>query len=68
MVSWRSHDHSDAYWNGWQDGRYGEARPFTTTGASLAWTTPSDRLDYYRGHRAGRAARQSRRGDALKAS
>ncbi len=67
-VSWRSHDHSDAYWNGWLDGRYTEARPFTTNRRLSRLDDPSDRLDYYRGHRAGRAARQSRLGEALKAS
>jgi len=49
--------HSRAYWYGWQDGRYGEPRCFTDNHRLAELTVSSDRLDYYRGHRAGRQTR-----------
>ena len=51
------------YWCGWLDGRYGATKCFTTNRRLAQWETPSDRLDYYRGHRAGRETR--RRGGDL---
>ena len=54
-------ENSTAYRCGWIDGRYGEPGCFTHNPQLANWETPSDRLDYYRGHRAGREAR--RRGD-----
>jgi hypothetical protein len=54
-------DNDIAYRSGWRDGRYGERCPFTEVQAA------AERLDYYRGHRAGQEARQHS-GKLLKAS
>ena len=51
-----------AYWSGWADGRFGERCSFVDNPSLARWETPSDRLDYYRGHRAGSEARQSKNG------
>ena len=53
-------DHSEAYWCGWLDSRYGKPACFTGNRQLSKWDAPSDRLDYYRGHRAGREARLRR--------
>jgi hypothetical protein len=45
---------SVAYRCGWIDGCYGELECFTENRRLAEWETASDRLDYYRGHRAGR--------------
>ena len=58
---------SNAYRYGWIDGRYGEPVCFTENRRLTEWKTASDRLDYYRGHRAGRGTRQ-RSGSRLRAS
>ena len=56
-MNQQGENRSTAYRHGWHDGRYGEPRCFTEN-QRLAWLeTPSDRLDYYRGHRAGRESR-----------
>jgi ribosomal protein L37AE/L43A len=57
-VSWKSPDHTEAYWSGWLDGRFGEPDWFTNNVRLAKWEAPADRLDYYRGHRAGQEARQ----------
>ena len=54
---------SAAYRRGWGDGYYGELVCFTENRRLAGWKTASERLDYYRGHRAGREAR--RRSDPL---
>jgi ribosomal protein L37AE/L43A len=51
---------SEAYRCGWIDGRYAEPGCFTENQNLLRWQDPSDRLDYYRGHRAGSEARRVR--------
>ena len=56
-VSWKSPDHTEAYWSGWLDGRYGDPEQFTSNSRLPKWKDPSDRIDYYRGHRAGYGAR-----------
>jgi hypothetical protein len=48
---------SRAYRFGWHDGRYEEPRCFTYNDRLASLTAPSDRLEYYRGHRAGRETR-----------
>jgi hypothetical protein len=49
---------SRAYWCGWFDGRYGAIECFTENRHLAEWDHAAlDRLDYYRGHRAGREAR-----------
>ena len=58
-VSWKSPDHTEAYWAGWLDGRSGDPKRFTNNHRLTKWDGP-DRLDYYRGHRAGREARLSK--------
>jgi len=47
---------SQAYWCGWIDGRFGESGCFTENLNLARYSAPSDRLDYYRGHRAGSEA------------
>ncbi|QYJ14507.1 hypothetical protein Rxycam_00303 [Rubrobacter xylanophilus DSM 9941] len=54
---WMLQDQSEAYRCGWLDGRYLQGSSFTTNGGLARWTSPEDRLDYYRGHRDGRNAR-----------
>jgi hypothetical protein len=56
-------ENSAAYRSGWIDGLYGELGCFTENRRLAEWERASDRLDYYRGHRAGREAR--RRSDHL---
>jgi hypothetical protein len=53
-------EHGAAYWAGWVDGCYGERGSFVGNPNLAKWETPSDKLDYYRGHRAGSEARQRR--------
>jgi ribosomal protein L37AE/L43A len=45
-----------AYWAGWLDGRYGANGSFVDNSNLARFEEPYDRLDYYRGHRAGREA------------
>ena len=54
---------SVAYRCGWVDGYYGELGCFLENRRLAEWERASDRLDYYRGHRAGRETR--RRSDPL---
>jgi hypothetical protein len=49
---------SEAYRCGWADGCYGELGCFTENSRLSEWERISDRLDYYRGHRAGKEARK----------
>jgi hypothetical protein len=53
----RSENDSRAYWYGWNDGRNEEPCCFTENRRLAELQAPSDRLDYYRGHRAGSEAR-----------
>jgi hypothetical protein len=53
-------EHGEAYWVGWMDGRFGERGSFVDNSNLARWDNPSDRLAYYRGHRAGSDARQAR--------
>ena len=55
-VNWRSDDHGEAYWAGWLDGRFGASRSFVDNPNLARLDDPYDRLDYYKGHRAGREA------------
>ncbi len=48
---------SQAYWCGWIDGRFGESGCFTENLNLVGYAAASDRLDYYRGRRAGSEAR-----------
>ncbi len=49
---------SVAYRCGWVDGYYGELGCFTENRRLAGWEWASERLDYYRGHRAGRETRK----------
>ena len=49
---------SEAYWAGWIDGRFREPGTFADNPMLVRWETPSERLDYYHGHRAVRDARR----------
>jgi hypothetical protein len=53
-------EHGAAYWAGWLDGRFGEGGSFVDNPNLAKWDNPSDRLAYYRGHRAGSEARRAR--------
>lgn len=52
--------HGKAYWSGWLDGRFGQVNRFTENENLKQWKHASDRLDYYRGHRAGSRDRRPR--------
>ncbi|MFL5992303.1 MAG: hypothetical protein ACJ73W_09970 [Rubrobacteraceae bacterium] len=58
---------TSAYQHGLKDGRYGELCCFTENAKLATLEEPSDRLDYYKGHRAGREMRL-RDGHLLEAS
>lgn len=46
-------ERSEAWCAGWMDGYFGERASFACNPNLAKWEPPSDRLDYYRGHRAG---------------
>jgi len=52
-------EHGEAYQAGWVDGRFGERDGFVDNLNLAQWEAPSDRLDYYRGHRAGSEAHKA---------
>jgi hypothetical protein len=56
-VSPEPRTRSTAYRDGWQDGRYEEPCCFTDNHRLASLKAPSDRLEYYRGHRAGHETR-----------
>lgn len=56
-VSWINPIRSEAYRQGWLDGRFGGREPLTGSRLLARWDSAHDRLDFYRGHRAGREAR-----------
>jgi ribosomal protein L37AE/L43A len=67
-VPWtpsKSEEDCLAYQSGWADGRFGERGSFVDNLNFAKWEAPSDRLDYYRGHRAGTEARQAAEGGRL---
>ena len=39
-VSWKSPDHTEAYWSGWLDGRYGDLKRFTHNHRLAKWAAP----------------------------
>lgn len=51
-------EYREPYWVGWMDGRFGERSSFVDNPKLAQWENPSDRLEYYRGHRAGGEARE----------
>jgi len=53
----RSDEHGEAYWAGWVDGYSGEFASFVHNPHLAMWESPSERLAYYKGHRAGDEAR-----------
>jgi hypothetical protein len=53
-------EHTEAWWAGWMDGHFGERSSFVDNPNLARWGNLSDRLDYYRGHRAGSEARRAR--------
>jgi hypothetical protein len=63
----KAENRSRAYWLGWSDGRYEPIRCFTENPRLAEWDMAADRLDYYRGHRAGHEAR-GQSSDLLEAS
>ena len=67
QIQTKDYKTSRAYRCGWIDGCYGEPGCFTENRRLAEWETASDRLDYYRGHRAGRETSQQRSGLLLQA-
>jgi hypothetical protein len=59
--------HGEAFWAGWVDGHFSETSSFVNNPDLARWETPSERFDYYHGHRAGREARRRRTGGLSKA-
>ena len=59
VVEWEFGGHGEAYWGGWIDGRFGERGSFVDNPNLAKWGNSSERLDYYRGHRAGSEARRA---------
>jgi len=57
LIVMKKLENSVAYRCGWIDGCYGEPGCFTENRRLAQWEKAADRLDYYRGHRAGREAR-----------
>ena len=53
-------ERGEAWWAGWMDGHVGERASFACNPNLAKWEAPSDRLDYYRGHRAGSETRWDR--------
>ena len=53
-MSRKPQSHSKAYRRGWRDGRHGEPCCFTENRHLADLESPAERLDYYKGHRAGR--------------
>lgn len=46
-------ERSEAWWAGWMDAHFVERASFACNPNLAKWEAPSERLDYYRGHRAG---------------
>jgi uncharacterized Zn finger protein (UPF0148 family) len=55
-------EHSEAYLAGWMDGCLRERSSFVDNPNLAKWEDPSDRLTYYRGHRAGSEVRRKMTG------
>jgi hypothetical protein len=47
-----------AYQSGWEDGRFGQPRPFGVNNNLALWPEYPERLSYYRGHRDGQRVRE----------
>jgi hypothetical protein len=58
-------EHGEAWWAGYMDSHFGERSSFVDNPNLARWDNPSDRFDYYRGHRAGSEARQDAMGGQL---
>ena len=58
-LAWKADERGEAYWAGWLDGRFGGSGSFADNPNLAKLEDPSDRLDYYRGHRAGREAHRA---------
>ncbi len=58
LIMMKKLDDGIAYQCGWIDGCYREPGCFTENRRLAEWKMASDRLDYYRGHRAGRETRR----------
>ena len=54
-TTWKSPDHGEAYWCGWLDGRYKTLGSFTNNRRLARWDG-LDRLEYYKGHQAGKGS------------
>lgn len=59
-VEWRVGGRSEAYWQGWLDGRYAQIEDFRGSSRLARWGGAEDRIEYYRGHRAGDHERSGR--------
>jgi ribosomal protein S27E len=52
-VDRKPDENGKAYWAGWLDGRFRASTSIIDNPTLARFEEPSDRLDYYRGHRAG---------------
>jgi hypothetical protein len=52
-------EHGEAWLAGWMEGHLGERASFAHNPNLARWQAPPERLDYYRGHRAGSEARRA---------
>lgn len=59
-VEWKTEDRTEAYWQGWLDGRYAQVGDFRGSSRLARWEGAHDRLEYYRGHRTGGVERRER--------
>jgi len=57
-VRKRPEERGRAWWAGWMDGRFGDLGSFADNPNLAGWEAPSERLEYYGGHRAGSEARR----------
>ena len=60
-----SDERGRAWSAGWMDGHLGKRDSFARIPNLANWDVPSERLDYYRGHRAGSETRRDRGGSLL---
>ena len=59
VFEWEISERGEAYWCGWIDGRLGERGNVVDNPNLAKWGNSSERLDYYRGHRAGSEDRRA---------
>jgi hypothetical protein len=58
-LAWKAYERGDAYRAGWLDGCFGGSGSVADNPNLAKLEDPSDRLEYYRGHRAGSEAHRA---------